>query len=128
MSNLKVDNIQATGETATRAVSGVAGSWVNFDGTGTIAVRNSANVASLTDNGSGDYTIDWTNTFGAADYAPSGMCSRDGAADRWSYIVTIDSLSTTATRVRVTGENSGTAVAASQDVAIVSTLAHGDLA
>ena len=32
MSTLKVTNIQATGETASRAVSGVAAAWVNFDG------------------------------------------------------------------------------------------------
>ena len=35
MSTLKVTNIQATGETASRAVSGVAAAWVNFNGTGT---------------------------------------------------------------------------------------------
>lgn len=35
--------------------------WVNFNGTGTIAIRASGNVTSLTDNGTGDYTVNFTN-------------------------------------------------------------------
>ena len=35
--------------------------WVNFDGTGTVAIRASGNVASITDNGTGSYTINLTN-------------------------------------------------------------------
>ena len=69
MSTLKVTNIQATGETASRAVSGVAAAWVNFNGTGTIAIRDSVNVASLTDNGTGDYTVNFNNNMGNANYS-----------------------------------------------------------
>ena len=72
MSTLKVTNIQATGETASRAVSGVAAAWVNFNGTGTIAVRDSQNVSGLVDNGAGDYTANFSNAFGAADYSVGG--------------------------------------------------------
>lgn len=75
MSTLKVTNIQATGETASRAVSGVAAAWVNFNGTGTIATRDSNNVSSLTDNGTGDYTVNFSNAFGAADYAFLGSAA-----------------------------------------------------
>ena len=63
MSTLKVTNIQATGETVSRAVSGVAAAWVNFNGTGTIAIRTSQGVASLTDNGTGDYTVNFSTSF-----------------------------------------------------------------
>ena len=35
--------------------------WINFNGTGTVAIRDSFNVASITDNGTGDYTISFTN-------------------------------------------------------------------
>ena len=69
MSTLKVTNIQATGETASRAVSGVAAAWVNFNGTGTIATRDSVNVASLTDNGTGDYTMNFSNSMDNANYS-----------------------------------------------------------
>lgn len=43
--------------------------WANFDGTGTIAIRASGNVTSLTDNGSGDYTVNFTNSIVDANYA-----------------------------------------------------------
>ena len=41
--------------------------WVNFIGQGTIAFRGSVNVSSLTDNGTGRYTVDFSNAFGSAD-------------------------------------------------------------
>ena len=34
--------------------------WVNFNGTGTVAIRASGNVSSITDNGVGDYTVNFT--------------------------------------------------------------------
>lgn len=43
--------------------------WVNFNGTGTVAIRASGNVASITDNGVGDYTINFTTPMEDADYA-----------------------------------------------------------
>lgn len=72
MSTITVTNIKATGETASRAVSGVAAAWVNFNGIGTVAVRNSHNVSSITDNGTGDFSVNYSNSFNAADYATSG--------------------------------------------------------
>jgi hypothetical protein len=42
--------------------------WVNFNGTGTPAIRASANVSSLTDNGTGDYTINFTNAMPDGNY------------------------------------------------------------
>ena len=75
MSTLKVTNIQATGETASRAVSGVAAAFVNFNGTGTVAIRGSQNVTSLTDNASGDYDINFTNNMGNSNYCTTGSCA-----------------------------------------------------
>ena len=43
--------------------------WVNFNGTGTVAIRDSYNVSSITDNGTGDYTINFTNAMSDANYA-----------------------------------------------------------
>ena len=37
-----------------------ARAWVNFNGTGTVAIRASGNVSSITDNGTGDYTVNFT--------------------------------------------------------------------
>tara|TARA_A100001515_G_scaffold42314_1_gene33381 strand:- start:261 stop:656 length:396 start_codon:yes stop_codon:yes gene_type:complete len=51
--------------------------WVNFNGTGTIAIRDDFNVASLTDNGTGDYTINFTNAMSDTNYAVALSCSSD---------------------------------------------------
>ena len=42
--------------------------WVNFDGTGTVAIRGSGNVSSITDNGTGLYTVNLTNAMPDANY------------------------------------------------------------
>ena len=69
MSTLEISEIVAAGETAGRAVSGIAAAWVNFDGTGTVAVRDSMNVASLADNGTGDYTVNFSNSMASVGYS-----------------------------------------------------------
>ena len=43
--------------------------WVNFDGTGTVAIRASGNVSSITDNGTGTYTVNITNAMPDANYS-----------------------------------------------------------
>lgn len=47
--------------------------WVNFNGTGTVAIRASGNVSSITDNGTGDYTVNFTTAMPDANYAVTGM-------------------------------------------------------
>ena len=46
--------------------------WVNFNGTGTVAIRASGNVSSITDNGVGDYTINFTNAMPDTNYSTVG--------------------------------------------------------
>jgi len=46
-----------------------ARAWVNFNGTGTVAIRASGNVTSITDNGTGDYTVNFTTAMPDANYA-----------------------------------------------------------
>ena len=98
-------------------VNGSAKAWVSFDGTGTVAIRDSMNVSSLTDNGTGDYTVSFTNAFSTADYSVSG----------------------TSFSGNVTGPKSSTSVLAGSlqvlswfntfaDSPIMSTSTHGDLA
>jgi hypothetical protein len=43
--------------------------WVNFNGTSTVAIRASYNVSSITDNGTGDYTVNFTTAMTDGDYA-----------------------------------------------------------
>jgi len=46
--------------------------WVNFNGTGTVAIRASGNVSSITDNGTGNYTINFTTAMSDVNYATIG--------------------------------------------------------
>lgn len=56
--------------------------WVNFDGTGTPAIRASGNVSSITDNGTGDYTVNFTTALVDANYAYVGTGRRNAATQR----------------------------------------------
>ena len=49
--------------------------WVNFDGTGTPAIRASGNVTSITDNGTGDYTVNFTTAMPDINFDVNGTCS-----------------------------------------------------
>jgi hypothetical protein len=51
--------------------------WVNFNGTGTVAIRASGNVSSITDNGTGDYTVNFTTAMPDANYNAVSMGQRD---------------------------------------------------
>jgi hypothetical protein len=64
---------------------GVAKAWVQFNGTGTVAIRASYNVSSVTDNGTGDYTINFTTAFSSANYGfqLSAAESLTGAGFAW---------------------------------------------
>ena len=50
-------------------VNGVEKCWVNLNGTGTIAIRGSLNVASLTDDGTGDYQINYVSAAADLNYS-----------------------------------------------------------
>jgi hypothetical protein len=58
--------------------------WVNFNGTGTVAIRASFNVSSITDNGTGDYTVNMTNALADIDYTAVATGSLDGASTAWT--------------------------------------------
>jgi hypothetical protein len=49
--------------------------WVNFNGTGTVAIRASMNVTSITDNGVGNYTVNFTTALADANYAAAGFAA-----------------------------------------------------
>ena len=58
--------------TPAEIASGRAKAWVNFNGTGTVAIRSSFNVSSITDVGTGYYTINYTNAFADTNYCVVG--------------------------------------------------------
>lgn len=76
MSTIKAANLQNTGSGAPvfKNSSGTeAGqlckAWVNFNGTGTVAIRDSYNISSLTDRGTGQYTVAFTNNMANTNYS-----------------------------------------------------------
>ena len=78
MSTITVTNIKATGETASRAVSGVAAAWVSFNGTSP-SVRGSQNVSSVVDFGTGDHQVNITNAMANGNYATTAACGPTAA-------------------------------------------------
>jgi hypothetical protein len=82
MSTLKLDTIASRDGTestdVTNVINGSAKAWVNFNGTGTVAIRESFNVSSITDNAAGDYTVNFTNAMPDANYAPAGIVGFNG--------------------------------------------------
>ena len=74
--------------------------WVNFNGTGTVAIRASGNVSSITDNGTGDYTVNFTTAMPDANYSATG--STIGSSAGATFIESNDAaLSTTTCTVGV---------------------------
>ena len=82
--------------------------WVNFNGTGTVAIRASYNVSSITDNGTGDYTVNFTNALPDANYSLSGTCS-DSGTNSWNFLSTGSTASVPfkTTSIRVTSSAGG---------------------
>lgn len=60
--------------------------WVNFNGTGTVAIRASGNVSSITDNGTGDYTVNFTTAMPDANYSVGVSCTMDASGSRTDAI------------------------------------------
>jgi hypothetical protein len=86
--------------------------WVNFDGTGTVAIRASYNVSSITDNGTGDYTVNFTTALVDANYNVTfGVNDNKNTSVNWAAVFNGSSGGTdpTATAVRVCTNNTASA-------------------
>ena len=132
---LKVDEIKGnstagiiavTGEgnsTTTNLQQGLAKAWANFDGDASgIGIRDSFNVASNTDNGTGDYTITFTNSMANVGYCIAGAGEAGGGGSPMCLAVNgTDGLLTGSARMY-------TKTASPADSNVVSVMAQGDLA
>jgi hypothetical protein len=61
-------------------IDGLAKAWVNFNGTGTVAIRASLNVSSITDNGTGQYTVNFTTAMPDVNYSVGVNTDYDGVS------------------------------------------------
>ncbi len=124
MSTLTVTNIKKTGETASRSATGVAAAYCNVDQTSTQSIRDSANVSSITDGGSGQTVISYSSNMSSADYAFTCGKGRTNGQNGGVIAHTNDTVPTASLiRLLTFIENNAAADDARTNVAI-----HGDLA
>ena len=79
--------------------------WVNFKGTSTVSIRGSENVSSITDNGTGSYSINFATSLSNANYSVSGMCEESGSGYAHLFIDRTYAISTNAVHIQSIKEN-----------------------
>jgi hypothetical protein len=116
-------SIVVTGEgnsTTTNLQQGLSKAWINFNGSSTVAIRDSFNVSSLDDDGTGTYGINVSNSFGSADHCPT---STNDAVGNYSASE-INTVATTGIDALRCFNIGGSAI----DSTLVYVSFHGDLA
>jgi hypothetical protein len=78
--------------------------WVNFNGIGTVAIRASFNVSSITDNGTGDYTVNFTNAMPDANYGVVGTANFTSGTALTLCLSSVTSPTTSAVRIFTGGD------------------------
>lgn len=80
-------------------------SWVNFNGTGTVGIRGAGNVTSITDNGVGDYTANFTTAIADTNYAATMTAARadPAAAEQIAIQYGVSTSLTTSCRLQTRG-------------------------
>ena len=79
---LTIDTLKASsGVLATQnGMTGIAKAWVNFNGVTTATIRSSFNVSSVTRNGTGDYTVNFTTVMPDANYSACATATQRGGS------------------------------------------------
>ena len=96
-----------TGTVLNDKTVGVCRAWVNFNGTGTVAIRASFNVSSITDNGTGIYTINITTALADTNFATLVSAGDTTVSSANSTMTYVGSKSTTTQFVAIrNGTNS----------------------
>ena len=91
--------------------------WVNFNGTGTVAIRASGNVSSITDNGAGDYTVNFTTAIVDANYSVSIAAASSTIGNNLCTRISGTTVSTSNVRL-LTASGGGGALADCETVAV----------
>lgn len=132
MSTILVDNltgkttagsitVTSEGGAATQSLQqGLAKCWTNFNGTGTIAARDSLNLSSLTDNSTGNYTSSWSSALANASYSALYGAGVNGVITAQERLQTI---STGSYRIDMNEDNSAAADSSYVMLAILGDLA-----
>ena len=116
--------VTSEGGAATQSLQqGLAKAWVNFNGTGTLAVGDSLNISSVTDSGTGDYDINISNTFASANYSATVSAYPHGS---WNQVIHLQVPTNNSGNIYsvMSASDSGTYY----DSSLVNSSVHGDLA
>lgn len=119
MSTLNVANIQSLTTSTLPVVKNSVGTElgrfikasINFNGTGTIAIRDSFNVSSITDNSTGEYTVTFQNAFADTNYCAVAGGSQELDSTSMPDGVMVHTYTTTSVDLESYGNLTGTAEA-----------------
>ena len=137
MSEIRVDKISGktsanavtvtgeNGSTQTSLQQGLCKAWINFNGTSTIASRDTFNTTSLTDEGTGTYSFDFTNDMNNNDYAISGGARSPGVLSGILQAPSASETSATTDSLELYSTNVSGSLA---DLNHIFVIIHGDLA
>jgi len=134
MSNIRIDNIApSAGGTYRNAPRGIAAAWVNFNGTSTVAIRDSENVGSITDIAAGQFTVNFTSNMANGDYATQVTSSSNNGYNRDGAPLACVAMNLTTPLVNVGGVGVMNSMAANgsgddRGVNVMNITTHGDLA
>ena len=126
MSTLKADTIQSTsGGAATLTKQSASKAFISFDGTGTVSIDVSFNVSTLTDHGSAEYSITYTNNINTSNHPITGTNVGSSETNFYSYICSTGVAQTTSVDRIHSVHNNGSA---NNDQDPVHLVTNGDLA
>jgi hypothetical protein len=123
--NTAAGNITITSEGGAATMQlqqGLAKSWANFNGTGTIALTDSFNVASLSDEGTGEYETNFTNSMNNGDFAIHVTSDANSSNDGFNR--TAGGSNNTTAKGHARHYEAGSIT----DTSLMITTVHGDLA
>ena len=126
-SQLNVDSITNKAGTGPVVLTGQVSAklWANLNGTGTIALRDSFNVASIADNGTGNYTVTSTSSMSDTNYVCCATAGKN-AGDLLNASNNEDSYARTTSTVRTEVNRSSSDT--QYDASVVESIWMGDLA
>ena len=124
MSTIRVDNFGPSAGGTTYSARGIAKAWVRVKGTATVTIDDSLNTSSVTDNGLGDYTTNFNNSFDNTNYGFVGM----GGLNTTSLVCITQPMNLTFPAVSSTRHQSARIDATLVDARIVNVAYLGDLA
>ena len=123
MSEIRATTVSDIAGTGPVALTGqyAAKAWINFNGSGTVAIRQSGNVSSITDNGTGIYGLNFSTALQDADYAVSGTAG-PGTANQTQYAVEIDNLGLNASTANINVGITSSGSSSGSDASIVTAM------